>query len=50
MIVVTFIVGAIIGFCIGMLVWRNNARKFREIENALVKAGKTVMDLKDLVK
>jgi len=49
MIVLAFIIGLIIGFCIGMLVWRNNACKFKDIEDTLVKAGKTVADLKDLV-
>jgi gas vesicle protein len=38
------VVGAIIGFVAGMLVWRNNAKKFSKIEADAKAKGKSVDD------
>ena len=37
-----FLIGIIVGIGIGMLIWRNNARKFKDIEDTLAKASKTI--------
>lgn len=43
--ILTLIYGVVIGFGIGMAVYRNNAKKFKEIEDALRKKGQAISDI-----
>lgn len=43
--ILTLIYGVVIGFGIGMAVYRNNAKKFKKIEEALREKGRGISDI-----
>ncbi|HQD37088.1 MAG TPA: hypothetical protein PKV92_08350 [Thermodesulfovibrio thiophilus] len=44
-IIISFIFGAVGGFLCGMLTWRNNAKKFADIEARAKNLGKSIEDV-----
>lgn len=43
--VIMLLAGVVIGFFIGFFVYRNNAKKFQEIEAQAVAKGKSIADV-----
>ena len=41
LVIITFLIGV----AVGALVWRNNAVKFKQIEDAAKEKGKSILDL-----